>query len=138
MKCVEDLGFGDVLVTHGRLEQDPVSGQSGRERVAEKMQQADVLILLHGKGEECAEYIPSKLYDYLWAERPIWAVTHRNPQLNEMLGTRNNYLSASDDESGIAMTLEKIWLDWQQKNLNQVTGTPIGVNQAVGTILNLI
>ena len=138
MKCVEDLGFGDVLVAHGRLEQDPVSGQSGRERVAEKMQQADVLILLHGKGEECAEYIPSKLYDYLWAERPIWAVTHRNPQLNEMLGTRNNYLSASDDESGIAMTLEKIWLDWQQKKLNQVTGTPIGVGQAVQKILETI
>jgi hypothetical protein len=33
------------------------------------------------------------------------------------------------------MTLEKIWLDWQEKNLNQVKGSPIGVNQAVKKIL---
>jgi len=79
------------------------------------MQEADVLILLHGAGEECAEYIPSKLYDYLWTGRPIWAVTHRNPQLNEMLGARNAYLSASGDDEGVALTLEKIWRDWQQK-----------------------
>ena len=36
------------------------------------------------------------------------------------------------------MTLEKIWLDWQQKKLNQVTGTPIGVGQAVQKILETI
>jgi hypothetical protein len=33
------------------------------------------------------------------------------------------------------MTLEKIWLDWQENNLNQVKGSPIGVNQAVKKIL---
>ena len=99
------------------------------------MQEADVLILLHGTGEECAEYIPSKFYDYLWAQRPIWAITHRNPQLDQMLLERNAYLSISGDESSLAMTLEKIWLDWQEKNLNQVKGSPIGVNQAVKKIL---
>jgi hypothetical protein len=52
-----------------------------------------------------------------------------------MLLERNAYLSISGDESSLAMTLEKIWLDWQQKNLNQVSGTPIGVNQAVKKIL---
>ena len=135
---VERCGLDDVVVTHGRLEKDPRSGISGREQVIEKMQQADVLILLHGQGEECAEYIPSKLYDYLWTGRPIWGITHRNPQLNEMLSARNAYLSASGDESGIAMTLEKIWLDWQQKNLNPVLGSPVGVNQAVQKILETI
>jgi glycosyltransferase involved in cell wall biosynthesis len=134
-QAIEQYGYQDVLLVHGRLEKDPRTGLSGRERVVEKMQEADVLILLHGTGEECAEYIPSKFYDYLWAQRPIWAITHCNPQLDQMLLERNAYLSISGDESSLAMTLEKIWLDWQQKNLNQVSGSPIGVNQAVKKIL---
>jgi len=138
LAAIDQFGFGDVVLAHGRLEKDPSSGLSGRERVIEKMQEADVLILLHGVGEECAEYIPSKLYDYLWTGRPIWAVTHRNPQLNEMLGARNAYLSASGDDEGVALTLEKIWRDWQQKNLNPATGSPIDVNQAVQKILETI
>ena len=131
----DEYGFQDVLLVHGRLEKDPLTGLSGRERVVAKMQEADVLILLHGTGEECAEYIPSKFYDYLWAHRPIWGITHRNPQLDQMLLERNAYLSISGDDASLAMTLEKIWLDWQQKNLNQVNGTPIGVNQAVKKII---
>ena len=137
-EAIQRLGLGDVVIAHGRLEKDPQSGISGRERVIEKMQQADVLILLHGQGEECAEYIPSKLYDYLWTGRPVWGITHRNPQLNEILSARNAYLSASGDDAGIAMTLEKIWQDWQKKNLNPVLGSPVGVNQAVQTILETI
>lgn len=136
--AIESLGLGDVVIAHGRLEKDSQSGISGRERVIEKMLQADVLILLHGQGEECAEYIPSKLYDYLWTGRPVWGITYRNPQLNEILSARNAYLSASGDEMSITMTLEKIWLDWQQKNLNPVLGSPVGVNQAVQKILETI
>mgnify|MGYP006278229609 FL=1 len=135
LQAIDEYGFQDVLLVHGRLEKDSLTGLSGRERVIAKMQEADVLILLHGTGEECAEYIPSKFYDYLWAHRPIWGITHRNPQLDQMLLERNAYLSISGDDASLAMTLEKIWLDWQQKNLNQVKGTPIGVNQAVKKII---
>jgi hypothetical protein len=138
LQAVDELGFGDVMLAHGRLEKDPVTGQSGRERVIEKMQKADILILLHGSGEECVEYIPSKFYDYLWAARPIWGITHRNPQLDQLLSDRNAYLSVSSDEASLALTIERIWLDWQQKNINQVRGNPIGVDQAVQKILESI
>lgn len=137
-QAIDELGFGDVMLAHGRLEKDPVTGQSGRERVIEKMQKADVLILLHGSGEECAEYIPSKFYDYLWAGRPIWGITHRNPQLDQLLSDRNAYLSVSSDEASLTLTLERIWLDWQEQNINQVRGNPIGVDQAVKKILESI
>ena len=138
IQAIERFGYEDLVIAHGRLEKDSALGKSGRERVIEKMQQADVLILLHGEGEECAEYIPSKLYDYLWTGRPIWAITHRNPQLNEMLSARNAYLSTSGDASELTLTLEKIWQDWQHKNLNPVLGSPIGVNQAVQKILETV
>lgn len=129
------LGFSDILLSHGRLEKDPVTGKSGRERVVEKMQEADVLILLHGNDEWCAEYIPSKFYDYLWTGRPIWGITHRNPQLDQMLLNRGAYLSAEGDSEGISMALEKIWLDWRNKQLIKPAWKPIGVDQAVKTIL---
>ena len=100
------------------------------------MQAADVLILLHGNDEWCAEYIPSKFYEYLWTGRPIWGITHRNPQLDQMLLERGSYLSAEGDSAGVATALERIWLDWQQKNLVQPLFNPIGVDQAVEKILS--
>jgi hypothetical protein len=137
-EAIKQYGYSDILLAHGRLERDPVTGMSGREQVAQKMQQADVLVLLHGIDEWCAEYIPSKFYDYLWSGRPIWGITHRNPQLDQMLLDRNSYLSADGDEPGIAMALEKIWLDWKQKQLIKPVWEPIGVDQAVSSILSHI
>jgi hypothetical protein len=136
--AIKQYDYSDILLAHGRLEKNPVTGISGREQVAQKMQEADVLILLHGNDEWCAEYIPSKFYDYLWSGRPIWGITHRNPQLDQMLLDRNSYLSADGDDVGIAMALERIWLDWQQKTLIKPVWEPIGVDQAVSSILSHI
>jgi hypothetical protein len=135
MDAIKEYEYTDVLIAHGRLESDPVSGQSGREQVAQKMQEADVLILLHGCDEWCSEYIPSKFYDYLWAGRPIWAITHRNPQLDAMLRERGSYLSVDGDVEGIARTLEHIYFDWKSKELITPLYNPIGVDQAVSQIL---
>jgi hypothetical protein len=135
LDAIKQLGFEDVLLAHGRLERDPATGKSGRERVAEKMQAADILILLHGNDEWCAEYIPSKFYDYLWTGRPIWGITHRNPQLDQMLLNRGAYLSPQLDPGAIELSLERIWLDWKNKQLIQPAWKPIGVDQAVNTIL---
>jgi hypothetical protein len=138
VEAIKQFNFQDVLLGHGRLEKDPVTGMSGRERVVAKMQAADVLILLHGNDEWCAEYIPSKFYEYLWAGRPIWGITHRNPQLDQMLEERGAYLSHEGDLEGISMALERIWLDWQQKCLMIPVGVPIGVDQAAYKILSEI
>ena len=137
-EAIQQYDHSDILLSHGGLERDLVTGISGREQVALKMQQADVLILLHGNDEWCAEYIPSKFYDYLWSGRPIWGITHRNPQLDQMLLDRKSYVSADGDEPGIAMALERIWLDWQQKQLIKPVWEPIGVDQAVSSILSHI
>jgi hypothetical protein len=138
LEAIKQFSYQDVLIAHGRLEKDPASGKSGRERVVEKMQEADVLILLHGNDEWCAEYIPSKFYEYLWTGRPIWGITHRNPQLDEMLSERGAYLSHEGDKIGIEMALERIWLDWQERRLIEPKWLPLGVNQAVEQILTEI
>jgi hypothetical protein len=135
LEALKSLKFDDLLLTHGRLEKDCITGKSGRERVAERMQAADVLILLHGNDEWCAEYIPSKLYDYLWTGRPIWGITHHNPQLNQMLLDRGAYLSLQSDPQTIELALERIWLDWKKQQLIEPKWLPVGVDQAVEKIM---
>jgi glycosyltransferase involved in cell wall biosynthesis len=136
--AIRQHGFADLVVEHGRIEKDPITGKSGRQRIAERMQASDVLLLLHGDDEWCAEYIPSKMYEYFWMGRPIWAITHRNPQMNAFLRERNAYISAANDTQSIGENLEQIWLDWQSKNLRQLRFEPIGVRQAVNTILETL
>lgn len=134
-EALKSLNLDDVLRAHGRLEKDPATGKSGRERVVERMQAADVLILLHGNDEWCAEYIPSKLYDYLWTGRPIWGITHRNPQLDQMLLDRGAYLSPQSDLEAIELALERIWLDWKNQQLIEPKWLPVGVDQAVEKVI---
>lgn len=74
----------------GRIESDPTTGTSGREQVLNRMRGVDVLLLLHGEEPICAEYIPSKLYEYLWMQRPILATVHHNKQMAEMLTLRGH------------------------------------------------
>jgi hypothetical protein len=136
--AITQYGFSDLVIEHGRIEKDPVTGKSGRERIAERMQAADVLLLLHGDDAWCAEYIPSKMYEYFWMGRPIWAITHLNPQMNALLAERNAYISAADDAASIDQTLERIWQDWQQKNLMPLVRKPIGVDQAAQRILQFL
>ncbi len=136
LEVIKSLNFDDLLLAHGRLEKDPLTGKSGRARVVEKMQLADVLILLHGNDEWCAEYIPSKLYDYLWTGRPIWGITHRNPQLDQMLLDRGAYLSLQSEPEAVALALERIWLDWKNQQLIEPKWLPVGVDQAAYRILS--
>ena len=129
------LGFEDLLVTHGRLEHDPVSGMSGRQRVIQKMHEADVLLLLHGNYEWCAEYIPSKLYDYVWTQRPILALTNRNEFLDQLLTDYAAYICKTLEIDSITQQLEIIWQDWNMKNLRAVPFKPVKVSDAVDQIL---
>jgi hypothetical protein len=69
----------------GRIETDPVTGKSGREQILQRMRSADVLLLVHGIEPICAEYIPSKMYEYLWMQRPILATVHCNAQMAGLL-----------------------------------------------------
>lgn len=127
--------YAEILVAHGRIENDPASGKSGRERIMELMRASDILLMLHGDYEWCAEYIPSKMYDYFWAYRPIWGITNRNPELDRMLMERNHYLSHTLDQQSILSTLEGICQDWNQHKLHEPIGDPVTPRDAVKKIL---
>ena len=132
------LHLSECVNSHGRIENDSLTGKSGRERIMELMRMADILLLLHGDYEWCAEYIPSKSYDYYWTTRPIWGITNRNPELDQVLLERQSYLSHTLDSDSIFETLKQIYQDWKNHRLPVPNFQPISPEDAVKTILQKI
>ena len=116
---------GHCLRDFGRVEADPATGLSGREQILHRMRGVDVLLLLHGEDAMCSEYFPSKMYEYLWMQRPILAVVHRNPQMAELLRGQGHAAVRSGDDarnsadvSGeLADALVQLFERWQSTGL---------------------
>ncbi|MEI7842026.1 MAG: glycosyltransferase [Gallionellaceae bacterium] len=135
---IERLELDDLFIGFGRLEYSPFTGKSGREQVIDRMYQADCLLLLHGNFEACREYIPSKFYEYLWASRPIIALTHLNTQLDQMLRDRGSYFAAVDQPEAIVDTIACAYADWQRDSLRMPTLPAISIKQAVDSIFHAL
>jgi glycosyltransferase involved in cell wall biosynthesis len=116
-QAIAQLPFPGIVREFGRLERDPETGESGRDRVLKRMQTVDALLLLHGLGSDCEEYIPSKFYEYLWTERPILGLVWNNEQLAGMLRERGHWAVAADDASGAAGALEALVARWLTNDL---------------------
>lgn len=132
---IERRNLGDIFICFGRLEKSPLTGKSGREQVVDLMHEVDCLLLVHGNIEDCREYIPSKFYEYLWAGRPIIALTYKNTQLDRMLAERGSYIAASDRQDEIVAALQRAFGDWKENRLPRPSVPAIGVGQAVDAIL---
>lgn len=129
----------------GRIEADPATGQSGREQILRRMRGVDVLLLLHGEEPICEEYIPSKLYEYLWMQRPILATVHRNPQMAAMLRGEGHVAvetgGAGQDSTTacreLALALEQMHERWRSPGLpDSGRSSPYTTQAAVGRLLD--
>jgi glycosyltransferase involved in cell wall biosynthesis len=107
----------ELVENRGRLEADPATGLSGRERVMQAMRQSDVLLLLHGEDAFCQEYFPSKLYEYLWMERPILGVVHDNADLVAMLQRLGYPAVPAGDAPALVAALESLLARWHAAGL---------------------
>lgn len=131
--------YGNNVVLHGRLELDPETGLSGRDRVLRHMRTSDCLLLLHGKEPFCEEYIPSKLYEYAWARRPILALTWKNPQLDGLLAAAGHDVVNAADAEGVAGCLETLYGKWEKGELiDTIEEFQFPVSRAVKEILRLV
>lgn len=128
----------------GRVEADPQTGLSGREQILRRMRAVDVLLLLHGEERICEEYIPSKLYEYLWMQRPILAVVHKNPQMVGMLrGQGHPAIRTGEDHNAagaaileLANALEEMFDRWRVDGLpDNHRLSPYTTQAAVGQLL---
>jgi glycosyltransferase involved in cell wall biosynthesis len=116
-RAVKEFPHPEMIEQFGRLETDPATGESGRSRVIKRMNAADCLLLLHGTVPFCEEYIPSKLFEYLWTQRPILALVWRNPQLERMLRELKHWAVKADDVDAIATAIEELHARWMRYDL---------------------
>jgi glycosyltransferase involved in cell wall biosynthesis len=108
------------MVRHlGRIEADPTTGLSGREQILRRMRNTDVLLLLHGTEPICAEYIPSKLYEYLWMQRPILATVHLNIQMELILHEHQCHTFVSADAIKGVKHLYQFYEKWLRSDLSR-------------------
>jgi glycosyltransferase involved in cell wall biosynthesis len=137
-RAIREFPHPEMIEQFGRLDTDPETGESGRDRVLKRMNAADCLLLLHGTVPFCEEYIPSKLYEYLWTQRPILALVWRNPQLEQMLRKLDYWAVKADDTDLIASALEELHTRWIQGNLADLgTQSPYTSEAATRQIVDL-
>ena len=139
MAALTAFPYKDNVILHGRLEFDPETGLSGRDRVLRHMRTSDCLLLLHGKEPFCEEYIPSKLYEYAWARRPILALTWKNLQLDGLLAAAGHVVVNAGDAEGVAGCLETLYGRWVKGELiDTIEEFQFPVGRAVKEILRLV
>jgi hypothetical protein len=138
-RALRDFPFPSMIEQFGRLETDPETGESGRERVLKRMNAADCLLLLHGTVPFCEEYIPSKMYEYLWTQRPILALVWRNPHMERMLRELGHWAVTADDVDAIAAALEELHARWMRDDLaDSGKPSPYTVEAAVRQIYDWV
>lgn len=135
-KTIQQLGVGNIVQTHGRTERSSDTGKSGREQIQEKMRKMTCLLIPHGKGLDCAEYIPSKFYDYLWAGRPIFVLSTGNPQFEELIKDRKGWFVDFHNTDQVARAIAELVNLWESDNLDSTWKyEPISSESCVATIL---
>ena len=136
-KTVQKLGVGDIVQTHGRTERSSVTGKSGRQQIQGEMSKMTCLLIPHGKGADCAEYIPSKFYDYLWAKRPIFVLSTGNPQFEKLIKDRQGWIVDFHDTDQVERAIAELVNLWESGRLDSTwKHEPISSESCVETILN--
>ena len=82
----------------------------------EEMTQADVLLLIHGNGIMCDEYVPSKTFEYLLAGRPVLALAEPGSELETIVGNSGHVVIGEEKEAVIS-ALCSLHDQWQRDEL---------------------
>ena len=116
----------DLVVCHGPVE---------RMQVLAEMEQADCLLLIQNIVYFSCETIPSKVYEYLLARRPIIGLVYNNPELESMLVENEHYVADADDVQAVAEVIEEVIQRYQQTDFSSVQPQRIWTVEAAVTEL---
>jgi len=137
-RFLSDYPLYGAIHKHGRLEHDPVSGKSGRQRVLEAMRKSDVLLLAHGEGMVCQEYIPSKLYEYFLTHRPVMGLVSKNSELERFLEDGDHVAVDKNDKVQVKQAISEFVLRWESEGLSDHDReSPFTVEMAVAQLLGI-
>jgi len=104
-----------VVTFHGRV---------SRSASLAAMREADVLVLIQNVADYSAETIPSKVYEYLAAGRPILGLIHRNEELAGMMTGLGHTVAEAADARSVRDAVSEIHRRWEAGTLEMSTGSP--------------
>lgn len=85
-------------------------------RSIELNKQADVSVIVEAN-TEFSPFMPGKLADLLFLEKPILLLSPKKSEVLRILGNQYEYYSESANEDRILKTLDKLWDSWIKNDL---------------------
>lgn len=138
-QLVDQSDLKNIVFMHGRIEKSDLTTESGRSYIHKKMAEMDCLLIPHGTSHDCTEYIPSKLYDYLWANRPIFVTSNGNLQFEHLISERGGWFINVQDSNQITAQLKFLIDLWAKGALQQRwKHIPISTEFSVAEILKRV
>jgi len=80
------------------------------------LKQTDVLVLLEAVSDT-SPFMPGKLADYIWADKPILALTPKVSETARILGKNYPYITETDNDEAIYNLLVQLWEKWLNDDL---------------------
>lgn len=126
---MERLQLEDLVVRHGSI---------NRQQALTVMQQTDCLLLIQNIIFFSCETIPSKVYEYLLAGRPIIGLLHNNDELESMLTANGHQVVPADDVHAVAAAIHDVMTRYRETPFSSRPSRKIWtVQEAVNELLNL-
>ena len=128
-KVIAETGLADLVTDHGPLP---------RKEALRAMQRTDCLLLIQNTIFFSSETIPSKVYEYLLAGRPILGLVHHNQELRAMLADAGHFPVPADDIEAVAETVARIVADFTAGTLGaRPRASALTVERAVAELVRI-
>jgi hypothetical protein len=126
-KQIEAFPYDGMLMVFGRVT---------RKRSVEEMQKSDVLLLIQNLDPISSETIPSKVYEYFHARRPILGLLYNNEELADMFNGLGHRAVQWDDIEGIKQGVREYFRLWEMGDLTQPTRiSPYTIEHAIACLI---
>jgi hypothetical protein len=113
-----------------------VQGTIPHELALRKMEQSDILILIQDDSYVAEETIPSKVYEYLQSNKPVFALVN-NEELFNNLRESNCYSAMIKDREMIGNEILSLLKDAQENSLKHPSGDFPSLNLAIDQLLQI-
>ncbi len=138
---IELYGFLDPMVGRSISSYEyksmiSIKGTIPHERALEKMEQSDILLLIQDDTYVAEETIPSKIYEYLQSNKPVFALVNNEELFNNLLEF-NCYSAMIRDQEMIRIEILNILNDAKMRTIKYPSGDFPNLNLAIDQLLQI-
>ncbi|WP_347175243.1 glycosyltransferase [Polaribacter uvawellassae] len=96
-----------------------ITKRVGYKKSLELIEKASISLIIEADAE-FSPFMPGKLADLIYLEKPILALTPKKSETIRILGSNHPYQARINDENEILRVLNLLWNDWRANKLNDL------------------